>query len=200
MTNNAKIFEKGNIVTATKLSVLTIGIGKVSDLKEVPGTIRHENGKVVIVTKEQPDGCVYDQDRTVVVRVIGGKVLMDGFYDIYAPGSEKVEKLLRNEIPLDILRNTGMITEENYKDLLPILKAGSDIKPAMAPAEVGRKVIVITDEMITEGITECYNEWEPETATKLCSGDVFVVTDENQMTGYRIGKDEFAGTHTFGLG
>lgn len=190
MTNNAKIFEKGNIVTATKLSVLTIGIGKVSDLKEVPGTIRHENDKVVIVTKEQPEGCVYDQDRTVVVRVIGGKVLMDGLYDIYAPAVNKVEKLLSNPVSLDTL------TKEQLEELNPILEAGSDIRPSMAPAESGRRVIVITDEMIAAGITECYNEWEPETATKLCSGDVFVVTDESQMTGYRIGKEEFAGTHT----
>lgn len=187
---NASIFEKGTIVTATKLQVLTIGLGEVSKLKDVQGTIRHENGKVVIVTKEQPEGCVYEQDRTVVVRVIGDKVLMDGLYDIYAPDHSKVEKLLSNPISLE-----EELTEEQIEELNPVLEAASEIRPSMAPAEHGRRVIIITDEMISEGVTQCYNEWEPETATKLYPGDVFVVSDENQMTGYRIGKDEFAGTH-----
>ncbi len=187
---NAKIFENGVVAEATKLSVVTIGIGKVSNLKEVPGTIFHKNGKVVIVTKEQPEGCIYDQDRTVVVRVIGGKVIINGLYDIYAPAESKIEKLLSNPISLHTL------TKEQLEELNPILEAGSDIRPSIAPAEPGRKVIVITQDMIDAGVTECYNEWEPETATKLYPGDVFLVTDPKLMTGYRIGREEFEATHT----
>ena len=191
MTNKAKIFEKGTMVSATKLPVFTIGLGNVAEHKEVPGTICHENGKVVICTKEQPEGCVYDQERTAVVRVIGEKVLMNGLYDIYAPENSKVEKILSN--PVDLFRS---LTDEQLEELKPLFEACvRSPRASMAPAEYGRRVIIITDEMISEGITECYNEWEPETPCKLCSGDVFVVTDESQMTGYRIGKDEFSGTH-----
>ena len=67
MNINEKIINAGTIVSATKLPVITIGIGKVSELKDLPGTIWHEDGKVVIATKEAPDGCTYEQDRVVVV-------------------------------------------------------------------------------------------------------------------------------------
>ena len=190
---NAKIFEEGTIVGAKKLSVLTIGIGKVGSLKNAEKVIwRDENGNVVIATKEKPEGCVYDKERTAVVRVIGGKVLMDGLYDIYAPDDSKIEKLLSNPVYID-----DILTEEQIQELMPVFIAASEIRPSMAPEEAGRRVIVITDEMISNGVTVCYNEWEPETACNLSAGDVFVVSDESQMKGYRIGKEEFEGTHAF---
>lgn len=98
---NQRIFELWTIVGARKIEVITIGLGKVKDLGDLEGVIWHNaDGKTVIVTKEAPQGCTYDDDRTVVVRVIDGNVLIGGKYDIYAPGEDKIEKLLRK--PYDI--------------------------------------------------------------------------------------------------
>ena len=45
-------------------------------------------------------------------------------------------------------------------ELKPLLDVASDVCPAIAPGESGRRVIVITAEMIAAGVTECYNEWD----------------------------------------
>lgn len=189
---NQKIFELGTIVGARKIEVITIGLGKVKDLGDIKGVIWHnEDGKTVIVTKEAPQGCVYDDDRTVVVRVIDGKVMIGGKYDIYAPGEDKIEKLLRK--PYDL----SELSEKQMTELKPLLDVASEVRPAIAPGESGRRVIVITAEMISAGVTACYNEWEPETPCTLEEGDVFLVSDESLFKGYRIGHEEFAGTHQF---
>lgn len=191
MANN-KIFEMGTVVGTRKIEVITIGLGQVKDLGNLKDVIWHNaDGKTVIVTKEAPQGCTYDDDRTVVVRVIDGKVLIGGKYDIYAPGEDKIEKLLRK--PYDL----SNLSEEQMAELKPLLDVASEVRPAIAPGESGRRVIVITEEMIEAGVTECFNEWDPETPCNLEEGDVFLVSDESQFKGYRIGREEFAGTHQF---
>ncbi len=189
---NEKIFEEGTIVGATKLPVITIGIGSVAKLKELDGTIwRSSEGKVVIATKEAPKGCTYDQERIVVVRVIGGRVKMNGLYDIYAPAPSKIEKLLSNPFEL------GALPAEQLDELRPVLNVASEIRPSIAPAEYGRKVIVITEEMVGErGYIYCHCPWDSEEVmTELYPGDVFLVEDEETCKGYRIGKEEFELTH-----
>ncbi len=189
---NERILKEGTIVGATKLPVITIGLGRVSELKNLDGTIwRDGNGQVVIATKEAPTGCLYDQDRTVVVRVIGGKVKMNGLYDIYAPDPSKIEKLLSKpfcprSLPFDQLY-----------ELDPILRVASELRPSIAPAEYGRRVIVITDKMVGEqGYIDCHCPWDPDDVlTHLYVGDIFLVEDEKTCKGYRIGKEEFEGTH-----
>ena len=192
MNINEKIIKTGTIVSATKLPVITIGIGRVSELKDLPDTIWHEDGKVVIATKEAPEGCTYEQDRIVVVRVIGDKVKMNGLFDIYAPNSNKIEKLLSNPIELSEYLKPELMTE-----LQPVLAVASEVRPSLAPAETGRKVIIITKEMVGErGYTECHCPWDPDDVlTKLFVGDIFLVEDKKTYTGYRIGKEEFEGTY-----
>jgi len=82
-------------------------------------------------------------------------------------------------------------------ELKPLLDVASEVRPAIAPGKSGRRVIVITSEMISAGVTVCYNEWDPETPCDLEEGDVFLVSDETTFKGYRIGREEFAGTHRF---
>lgn len=193
MTNvNERIIKEGTILRATKLPVITIGIGQVSKLRELPGTIwRNNEDKVVIATKEAPEGCVYEQERTAVVRVIGGKVKMNGLYDIYAPNINKIDKLLSNRFELQAL------AADLLKELKPILNVASEVCPSLAPAEYGRKVIVITEKMVGKhGYIDCHCPWDPDDVlTHLYVGDVFLVEDEENCQGYRIGREEFAGTH-----
>lgn len=188
---NERILKEGTIVGATKLPVITIGIGLVSELNDLDGTIWHRDGKVVIATKEAPEGCIYEQERTVVVRIIGGKVKMNGLYDIYAPSTSKIEKLLSN--PFDL----KSLPSDQLDELQPILNVASEVRPSIAPAEYGRKAIVVTDEMVGEqGYINCHCPWDPDDVlTKLYVGDIFLVEDEDTYKGYRIGKEEFEGTH-----
>lgn len=188
---NERILKEGTIVEATKLPVITIGIGPVAKLKDLEGTIWHHDGNVVIATKEAPEGCTYEQERTVVVRVIGDKVKMNGLYDIYAPNSSKIEKLLSNPFELKSLPS------DQLDELQPILNIASVVRPSIAPAEYGRKVIVITDEMVGKhGYIDCHCPWDPDNVlTKLYVGDIFLVEDEETCNGYRIGKEEFESTH-----
>ena len=191
---NKQIFEQGRIVAATKLPVVTIGLGLISQLIDLAGTVSHNaDGKVVIVTKEAPNGCLYEeQNRTAVVRIIGDKVLIDGKYDIYAPDNSKIEKLLSN--PIDLYD----IPEDQLNELKPLLAVASEVRPSLAPSEPGRKVIIITDDMVGEqGYINCHCPWDPEdTETPLYVGDAFLVEDEANFVGYRIGKEEFEGTHS----
>lgn len=191
---NIEIMNKGGIQSATKLPVVTIGIGKVADLKDLDGVIWHdEQGRVVIATKEHPEGDVYEQDREVVVRVIGGKVLMNGKYDIYAPAPHKIGKLLGNVVDID-----DQLTPEQQDELWPLIEVASAIIPSLAPAEYGRKVVLITEEMVGgAGYIECVCTWHEDSGelTKLFPGDVFLVEDEALGHGYRIGAEEFNETH-----
>lgn len=188
---NESIFKKGRILNATKLPVITIGIGPVYKLKDLDGIIWHDNGKVVIKTKEAPIGCMYEQERTAVVRFIDGKVKMNGLYDIYAPKVNKIEKLLSNPFQLNSL------SKKQLEQLKPVLDASSEIRPSIAPEEQGRKVIVVTDEMVVkQGYINCHCPWDADDVmTKLFVGDIFLVEDEETFQGYRIGKQEFEETH-----
>lgn len=189
---NEEIIKKGKVQFATKLSVLTIGIGPVGTLRDLPGVVRHDdNNEVIIATKEAPEGCRYDQDRIAVVRIIGGKVKMNDMYDIYAPAKNKIDKLLSNPFDLNTL------TKEQLEDLKPILSIASEVVPSLAPEESGRSIIVITPEMCgDEGYVNCHCPWDPEDVlTKMYPGDIFLIENEEEYKGYRIGKDEFNSTH-----
>lgn len=199
---NVEIMKKGGVQGATKLPVVTIGLGKVADLRDLTIKVgdedkkiiwHNEAGQVVIATKEHPEGDVYDQERPVVARVIGDKVLIGGLYDIYAPAPEKIGKLLSN--PINI---TEHLAQEQLDQLAPLLVAASKIQPSLAPAEYGRKVVHITEEMVGEvGYVECVCTWHEKSGqtTKLYAGDVFLIEDEEKGHGYRIGAEEYRDTH-----
>ena len=205
MERNAEIIAHGTIKAATKLQVLTIGIGYPHLFEEVEGVIEHRDGGTFTFTKESPEGIIYPQDREAVVRVLGDRVLIDGRYDIYCPAPEKLPKLLSN--PCDLQE---VCTAQQLAELYPILSAASAIKPSIAPAEPGRRVIVITPQLIdqigADGTDSkgAYllerDEWDdnPDSElTKLYSGDIFLVSDETTAKGYRIGREEFELTHKF---
>lgn len=188
MTNNEKIFRNGTVKKAKKLKVLTFSLGTVGELKPLKGVIdRMENGTVRLHTKEAPaEGTAYPVDHVAVVRVLGGRVFIDGKYDIYTLSAEKAAQKLVHSISKEKL-----VTDKQLKELQPLLDCGKECRGFITPEEI-RKVIVITEDM---GVDTCYNEWEPETPCPMVPGDVFLVSDEATCTGYRIGKEEFEETH-----
>lgn len=199
---NRPIFQMGAIVPASKMEVITIGLGRGRDISDL--TIMRKGceeykvfchtpeGDIVVATKEHPEGDTYDGDRTVVVRVLGGQVFLNGLYDLYCPEEERIAKLLGNPFKLDEL-----LTQEQLDELEPVLLAGSVIKPSLAPEEPGRRVIQITPEMVgADGTVKCQCPWDPEgVLTDMEPGDFFLVQDEATFKGYRIGKEEFEMTH-----
>lgn len=193
--NIQTIINCGHIQEATKLEVITIGLGLIKNLNDFPGYIWHDSeGNIVVATKENPEGIVYDQDRTLVVRILGGEVISkDGMYDIYAPSNEKLPKLLRNRIGINKL------SMREFDELYPLFKVSSEVTPALAPSEE-RLVIVITKNMLAgEKYLTCelpitWSNGVPS-YTKLYEGDIFVVENVETGKGYRIGKEEFELTH-----
>lgn len=180
---NEKIFEGATIVRAKKLEVLTIALGLVKDLKQLDGVIDIDNGVTKIHTKESPaEGTVYHGTDTAVVRVLGGRVFIDGKYDIYTLAPDKVVNKLKN--PVDINK---VLTSEQYTQLKPLFDCG--FPKAFITPEEEREVIIIKEKGI------CYNEWDPTTPCSVCPGDVFLVSNKEAQTGYRIGKQEFEETH-----
>ena len=190
---NETIIRQGRILNVTKLEVITIGLGLVSKLKMAEGLIwKNDSGATVVKTKEAPQGQVYDQDLTLVVRILDGQVLIDGMYDMYCPPNDKVEKLLSKPFKLETL------TEAQLAELKPLFDCGSNIRPSIAPADPGRKAILITLEMVgSKGYIECVDRWNEESGqtTKLYPGDYFLVEDVDACEGYRIGGTEFGITH-----
>lgn len=209
MTNNieknAQIIANGSIRPATKLSVLTICIGHPDKCAELPGVIEHTPEGTYLITKEATQGIKYGSDRKAVVRILGGKVFLNGQYDIYCPELSKLHKLMKNPVELH-----DVCTNEQIMDLKPVLDAAEEITASMAPEEAGRRVVVITPQLIeqigADGTDEKgafileRDEWDddPEShLTRLYSGDIFLISDEDAGEGYRIGKEEFASTHKF---
>lgn len=188
MTNNEKIFRNGTIKEAKKLKIVTFSLGPVGELKPLEGVIDCvEDGTVRIHTKESPaEGTAYRADHIAVVRVLGGRVFIDGKYDIYTLSAEKAAQKLVHSISKEKL-----VTDKQLKELQPLFDCGKECRGFITPEEI-RKVIVITEDM---GVDTCYNEWEPETPCTMVPGDVFLVSDEANYTGYRIGKEEFEETH-----
>ena len=192
---NLSIVQFGVVRGATKLQVLTIGLGRVGDLKDVDGVIWHDDNDVVVSTKEHPEGICYDQDLTLVVRVIGGKVLINGQYDMYCPASDRIARLLSNPVVLE-----DELNAEQLAQLQPLFEAATEVVPSIAPEEPGRKVVEITqdilmgDEHIPCQLPLSWTGGVPS-FTDLYEGDFFLLEDATTGKGYRIGAQEFAETH-----
>lgn len=202
---NALVVAMGPIRNATKLQVVTIGLGNPDNCKELSGVFKHNpDGTTSVYTKEAPKGIVYTQEGCqVVVRILGNKVLIDGHYDIYCPPATKLPKLLSNPCKIG-----EVCSKHQVDELWPLFEAAEKIIPSLAPEEPGREVIILSPEMVekigADGTDKkgayilIRDEWDdnPESElTRLYSGDIFLVSNEAKARGYRIGKEEFFLTH-----
>ncbi len=165
-----------------------------------------------VKTKEQPDGCIYDEATyRVVMRVINGKVLMTGGRpDAYTWKYQKVENSKN-------VRFIGCNSAEALINLSGMLETISDVEEKkmfadmfcnmkkdlllVTSAEESRRCVEITPDLYAAGITSCVDEWmevdsngEAE-ETRLNVGD-FLIVNEAGNSVYCIRRDEFLETHS----
>jgi len=164
------------------------------------------------MTKEQPEGTIYDEAKfQTVLRVLGGKLLMENRPDTYCWKFSKLATA-RNVRPigvncadaiLTLTEVLSTVTDKSEKAMLADMFANmkKDLLLVTSPAEE-RKCIEVTEYLYHEvGVTCCVDEWmatdesgEAEVTT-LNVGDFLIVTDSGV---YCIRRAEFLETHTLG--
>lgn len=211
ITRGVLDFWNHRIVQCTKLPLDNIVFPKWEDI----GLL----GKIFaqkIKTKEQPNGCDYDEVTfQVVLRIIGGKVLMtNGQPDAYAWKQEKVTKLMLNQ-PKNI-QAVGTNSVDALINLAKVLNTIKDVQEKEAVAEMfcnlkkdlllirteaeSRRCIEVTQDLYDAGLTACVDSWmEPDEngeadATQLNVGDFLIVEGEDSV--YCIRRAEFLETHS----
>lgn len=163
-----------------------------------------------IITKEQPDGHIYDESTfQPVMRILDGKVLMTGKTDSYAWKFDKLQKA-KGVRAIGATTASGLLTlcevlngipDEHEKSMVADMFASlnKDLMLVTTPAE-DRVCIEITKELYEAGVTSCVDEWNAVDAngeaeeTILNIGDFLIVTADGV---YCIRRDEFMTTHKF---
>lgn len=198
-----RILAMGTKVSCTKLEMNNIVFPKWSDLGLAGMMIRQ-----CVSTKEQPAGNIYDESVfQIVLRVIGGKVLMNGRPDCYCWKHSKVEnakdvKLVGTNSAAGLINLCGVldsVTDGTEKSMMADMFANlkKDLLLITTPSEK-RTCIRVTASMYESGITHCVDEWMDTDengnaeATQLQVGDYLIVSSFGV---YRIGREEFLETH-----
>lgn len=207
-----KILKVGKITTWRKVPIPNIIFPKWDKLPVLATKIF----AMAIKTKEQPSGCLYDEENyRPVLRILKGQLLINGMPDVYAWPEKKVQKNLGTDA-----KEIGYATLEARTNLEDFLNSIEDVNekkmleemfmliPTLAAHVVvttaeDRECIEVTEEMHDDGITACVDEWMPvdddgnSTPTLLSIGDYLVVNQDESgdRTVYRVGKEEFHLTH-----
>ena len=198
-----RIFDLGTQRACVKLEMKNIIFPKWNDLGLLGLMLRQ-----CVVTKEQPQGNIYDEAKfMIVMRIIKGHVLMNGRPDCYCWKFDKVDKAHNKQFigsnSAEGMKNAASLLleisddEERtlFADMLASLK--KDLIVATTPAE-NRICIDVTQELYDQGVTCCVDSWMEAdengdaTATQLNVGD-FLIVEGNMV--YRVGHDEFMETH-----
>ena len=147
----------------------------------------------------------------IVMRIINGRVLMNGRPDCYCWKFDKVnscsDKKFIGSNSAEGMKNAafllGEISDEDertlFADMLASLK--KDLSVATTPAEE-RVCIEVTEELYAQGVTYCVDSWMDvdengeAPVTQLNVGDFLIVNGDKV---YRIGRDEFLETHKLSL-
>ena len=205
-----RIFEliEGRIRACVKLSLDNIVFPKWSDIG-----LWGEIMALKVKTKEQPEGCDYDETKyQVVLRIINGKVLMTGGRpDAYTWKQSKVENHLADP---DNIRLIGANSASAVLNLAAVLATIPDREEQLMLADMfcnfnkdmllvttpseDRFCVEITQDLYDAGLTACIDSWMEEDAdgmadvTRLFVGD-FLIVDGQQV--YCIRREEFLETH-----
>lgn len=194
------ILETGIRQPCIKLELQNIIFPKWDDLGLIGKMFRQ-----CVSTKEQPYGNIYDENVfQTVLRIIGGKVLIEDKPDCYCwkfgkiEAAKEIRKIGSNSadgiLALCELLNTINSTEEKklLADMFSHMK--KDLLLVTTPEEK-RTCIEIN---ARNTFTYCVDQWmETDSegyaeATQLQFGDYLIVSDSGV---YRVGHDEFRATH-----
>lgn len=164
--------------------------------------------KQVIITKEQPEGCHYDEDGyQVVLRIIDGRLIINGFLDAYAWKKSKVES--KKRIPCGSASKEG---RKNCKKLIETIKDDGekellrnffstfnvDFEIVHTDSEQ-RRCVEVTQELYDAGLKYSADEYNtPDKngdveGTELRVGDFLVKDGEGA---YCVRREEFLLTYT----
>jgi len=170
-------------------------------------------------TKEQPEGCDYNENKEhIVIRILDGKLMIGGVPDVYTLEQNKVEDWMKDE-STKIIGTNSKIAKKNTQKVLNLIKSKEEQKLLadmfrlihadfymikVPPQE--RYYVEITQELYDAGLTYCVNSWVKPNKNgnakelKLKVGDFLICKPKENGEGfrsvYRIGRDEFLATHT----
>ena len=197
-----RILSLGTIQPCIKLTMENI-VFPAWDTQSILGQMFRQ----MIRTKEQPEGCLYDEtEYQIVLRVIDGKVFMNNLLDSYSWKIKKVQSA--NTRPIGTISADALLT---LTDFLPTV-LDPDERKMLADMFVGlnknlslittpeenRQCILITPELYEQGVTYCVDDWMEvddegnASTTELNPGDVLIVSSDGV---YCIRRDTFYKTH-----
>ena len=198
----------GQIRPCTKLPIDNIIFPKWSDIG-----LWGEIFAMKVKTKEQPNGCDYDEKKfQVVMRIINGKVLMTGGRpDAYTWKISKVASYIEDPAQiryiginsasaiLNLAKTLATIPDENEQLMFADMFSSINKDLLLIHTECENRCCVeVSKELYDAGLTSCVDSWmEPDEngdaeETKLFIGD-FLIVEGNEV--YCIRQAEFMETH-----
>ena len=210
VTERIHVIADDHIQDCVKLELENIVFPKWSDLGLL-GMIFTQK----IKTKEQPLGCDYDEAKfQVVMRVIGGKVLMTGGRpDAYTWKFSTVAEALEDPTKVRLIGTNSAAALVNLAEVISTIgneaermmfadmfcSWNKDLLLVRTPAK-DRRCIEVTKDLYDAGITTCVDSWmDPDEngeaeATQLCVGDFLIVEPDGKV--YCVRRDEFMETYS----
>ena len=197
---------KGYAVAAEKVAMTNIVFPQWNEMDLIRDIFRQ-----MVVTKETPDGHLYDEEEyRVVLRIYDGRLKSADMLDVYCWSRADFLKKAKNIKTIGCnsgqgLLNLASLIEEMSLESEKLQVANffsslnKDLLYVESKAEM-RKVVEVTQELYDSGITRCIDSWqEPDENgnyefTELNVGD-FLVLEEDKQSVYCIRKEAFLATH-----
>ena len=164
----------------------------------------------MVITKDQPKGCLYGSASSPVLRVLGGKLLKNGMADAYAWDAETYKKKAAKSHPVGFgfgasvesvnwaIEVLNTVKDPTERDMLTKFMIEQPSLRLIFSAEEQRRCIEVTQQLFDAGVTECVDEWMQTNddgmaqATVLNVGDFLIVTEDGV---YCVRREEFLETH-----
>lgn len=192
-----KILEAGQIIPCVKLEECIIFFPEWKELGILGKMLRQ-----CIVTKEQPDGQIYDENNfQIVMKIINGKIewscmeksKVKKIQDKTIVGSNSAEGM--NNVAKVLMKISDENERKLFLEMLQLFR--KDFQLLISPADK-RVCIEVTQQMFDGGITYCVESWVmtdeigAATVTNLVVGDYLILEDiDDEPCIYRISREEF---------
>ena len=196
-TANKELLEKGTLIPVVRRPMITIDLGKVSELSPLSKVIWYSSyGNVIISTPNSTGGHLFKQNLNAFIKFGGlnfSRVKINGFYDIQAANRQSVEKHLGNFFDISSLPS------DIVSELTPLFNVSLSVKPYLSNAMNGFHVIIANQQMFPyRKYINCHCSCDnDDRLTRLYPDDIFLVEDVENCTGYKITMEEFKNYYYF---